>query len=107
MPAKHTLQPFVLRGYIEKVGEADFFAICLTVNICARGRSIEDAQKSLLAAVTMYIDDAVEENSLSNWIPRRAPLRHYLRYLTLCLHTSMNMFLPPHDVLLMSRVVYA
>ncbi|MEI8189519.1 MAG: type II toxin-antitoxin system HicB family antitoxin [candidate division NC10 bacterium] len=107
MPAKHIPKSFVLRGYIEQVGKQDFFAICLTVNVCTRGTSMEEAEKNLSEAVSLYIDDAIEENAFSQWVPRRAPLYHYRRYAFLWIRTHLNSCLPPHDAQLTSRIVYA
>lgn len=100
-------RPFVLHGYIEQVGENDFFAICLTVNVCTRGRSLEEADQSLYEAVQLYLEDATKEDHVEQWIPRRAPLYHYLRYLSIWIRTRLRIKLPPYDAQLMARIVHA
>ena len=76
-----TTRSFVLRGYIEQVGNGDFFAICLTTNVCTRGSSLEDADRNLREAVGLYLKSAMKDSDLDKWVPRHAPLYHYLRYL--------------------------
>jgi len=102
-----TKKGLILRGYIEQTGENDYFAICLTVNVCTRGRSMAEAQQNLTEAVNLYLEDAVKDKELEQWVPRRAPLYHYLRYWMLCFRTRMTWLLPPHDAQLMARVVHA
>jgi len=98
---------FILRGYIEQTGEEVYFAICLTINVCARGRSMAEAQNSLTDAVGLYLEGAVKDGDLEQWVPRRAPLYHYLRYWTLWLRIRVIWFSPPYDAQLMARVVHA
>jgi len=94
-----------LRGYIEQVGEEDFFGICLTVNVCTRGKSLAETEQNLLEAVGLYLESAAKENAIPKWVPRRAPLYHRLRYISIWLRL---VFSPPsYDAQLMSRVVYA
>ncbi len=99
-------KPFVLHGYIEQVGENDFFAICLTVNVCTKGRSLEEAEQNLHEATNLYLEDATKEDHVEQWIPRRAPLYHYLRYLSIWIRTRLRI-LPPYDAQLMARIVHA
>jgi predicted RNase H-like HicB family nuclease len=98
-------KPIRWRGYIEQVGEKDFFAICLTINVCTRGTSLEEADKSLREAVTLYLDSAVQKGEVSRWVPRHAPLYHYLQYLRIWVRLILSP--PPHDAQLISRVVHA
>lgn len=105
MPQNTDRKPVRLRGYIEQVGEKDFFAICLTINVCTRGRCLEDVERNLHDAVSLYVESAVKEGEVSRWIPRHAPLYHYLRYLIIWLRLILSP--PRHDAQLMSRVVYA
>lgn len=102
-----TLGPFVLRGYIEQVKENDFFAICLTLNVTSRGRSIEEAIKNLNEAVNFYIHDAVEDDEITKWIPRHAPISYYLRYFRIWLRMQIRFCLPHYDAQLMTRIVNA
>ena len=105
MPAHKADKSILLRGYIEQVGKGDFFAICLTTNVCTRGSSIEEAEQSLYEAVGLYLKTAVAASELDHWVPRRAPLYHYLRYLQIWLQTKFH--LPRNDVQLMTRVMHA
>ena len=102
---KSTTRSFVLRGYIEQVGKGDFFAICLTTNVCTRGSSLEDADRNLQEAVGLYLKSAMKDSELDKWVPRRAPLYHYLRYLVIWFRTKFH--LPRYDAQLTTRVMHA
>jgi len=99
-------KPIFMHGYIEEVGRNDFFAIFLTVNICSRGRSMEEAESNLLEALCLYLESVKGEKE-SRWIPRRAPFYHYWRYFSIWLRTRLRIFLPDYDAQLMARIVHA
>ena len=107
MPTSTRGTPLLLKGYIEQVGPEDFFAICLTLNVCTRGTSLADAEQSLVEAVELYLADAVKDGALSQWVPRRAPLYHHMRYWIIWLRTRLRICLPTYDAQLIARVVHA
>lgn len=100
-------KPIVLHGYIEQVGKNDFFSIFLTVNVCSRGRSLEEAEGNLYEALHLYLEDVAKEDDDKVWIPRRAPLYHYWRYFSIWFRTRIKIALPDYDAQLMSRIVHA
>lgn len=100
-------KPFVLHGYIEQISEKDYFAIFLTVNVCSRGRSFEDVERNLYEALNLYLADVKNEEDISRWVPRRAPLYYYRRYISIWLRTQIRIALPDYDAQLMARIVHA
>ena len=103
MSKTHTI---LLRGYIKEVKENDFFAICITLNICSRGVSMDDAEKNLNEAIGLYLDD-IEPEQFKQWFPRHAPFYHQFRYACLWFSTRITLLMPSHDVLLTSRLMHA
>jgi len=100
------IRKFLLRGYIEQVAADDFFAICITLNVCSRGKSMDEAEKNLNEAVTLYLGD-IEEGQFHKWFPRHAPFYHQFRYACLWFSTRISLLMPSYDVLLTSRLMNA
>lgn len=71
----------VLRGYTIPDGDS-YFAICLDLNIYARGDSPNEATERCFEFVCEYINEAVNEDAeyIADLLPRRAPLRFWLRF---------------------------
>lgn len=71
----------ILRGYAVPDGDS-YFAICLDLNIYARGESADEAVDRCFQFVCEYINEAVSEDAdhIEDLIPRRAPLKFWLRY---------------------------
>ena len=71
----------ILRGYAVPDG-GSFFAICLDLNIYARGKSVEEAVDRCFQFICDYINEAVSDDAehIVDLIPRRAPLKFWVRY---------------------------
>ena len=71
-----------LRGYAEKTADGSWFAICVDLNIYARGESAKEALKLLDELVLSYLHEAVEQDRehLRDLLPRPAPMRFWARY---------------------------
>ena len=76
------LSNLVLRCYAEQEADGSWFAICLSLNLYARGDSYDHARKKLHAVIGSYLKDAltVDSEYVDDLIPRRAPLYFWLRY---------------------------
>jgi hypothetical protein len=107
MEPKVEHRSYILRGYVEQVEQDDFFGMCLTINVTSRGRSLEEATAKLNEAVRFYVMDAARDKQLDEWLPRRAPLYFYWRYLVLRIRMMGHFFLPAYDAQLMRRVIHA
>lgn len=88
--AKLNVGDLVLRCYAERDRDGTWFAICLPLNLYARGDSYEQARMKLHHLVRDYIKDAltVESEHIGDLVPRRAPAYFYLRYALIwcCVH---------------------
>jgi len=73
----------VLRGYIRQAPDGSYQGMCLTLNLAARGRSLEDTEKKLFALIVAYLTDAQESGTWRALVPRRAPLSYYMTYFRL------------------------
>lgn len=71
----------VLRGYVERDGDS-YFAICLDLNIYARGESADEAVDLCQQLTQEYFDEAIGEDRVhfSDLVPRRAPFYFWARY---------------------------
>jgi predicted RNase H-like HicB family nuclease len=76
------LSNLVLRCYAEQEADGTWFAICLSLNLYARGDSFEQARMKLHAVIASYLKDAltVDSQYVGDLIPRRAPLYFWVRY---------------------------
>jgi predicted RNase H-like HicB family nuclease len=75
----------VLRGFAERDEDGSWFAICLELNLYARGDSFEEAKDKLQRLIRTYLSEAVNEDAdyVDDLVPRRAPLYFWLRYATI------------------------
>ena len=75
------LDDLILRGFAKRDGD-NYFAICLDLNIYARGDTPEQAIEKCLDFVCEYIDEAYSDDieHFSDLIPRKAPLRFWVEY---------------------------
>lgn len=71
---------FILRGYIRRAEDGAYQAICLTLNLAVRGRSIEEAEAKLTELITAYLQDAHQSGNWNDLVPRPAPVSYYLEY---------------------------
>lgn len=76
------LKQLLLRCFAEKESDGTWFAMCLELNLYARGDSLTEARKKLHAVIVDYLRDAVTKDReyVGDLIPRRAPLWFYLHY---------------------------
>ena len=70
----------VLRGFIRKAEDGSYEGICLTLNLPARGRSIEDVDRRLHELIVAYLRDAAKDGTWDEFVPRPAPLSYYAAY---------------------------
>jgi predicted RNase H-like HicB family nuclease len=76
------LRDLKLRCFAERESDGTWFAMCLQLNLYARGDSLNEAQRKLHDVMRSYITDALTEDAqyLDDLLPRRAPAYFYLRY---------------------------
>ncbi|UVT20103.1 MAG: DUF1902 domain-containing protein [Nitrospira sp.] len=76
------INDLILRCYAEEEKDGTWFAICLDLNIYARGDSYEEARTKLNKLAICYLREAIEEDSqyFDDLVPRRAPLGFWMRY---------------------------
>lgn len=77
------INDLVLRCYAERERDGSWFAICLDLNLYARGDSSEEARVKLNKLAICYLKEAIEKDSeyFSDLVPRRAPFGFWTRYL--------------------------
>ncbi len=77
-----TLSDLVLRCYAERESDGSWFAICLDLNIYARGNSAEEVKSRLRRFVGEYLTEAVtkDREHFSDLVPRSAPMFFWWRY---------------------------
>ena len=75
----------ILRCYAEPDEDGSWFAICIDLNLYARGDSFDQAKIKLNGIIHEYVVEAftVDANYFSDLIPRRAPLFFRVRYRTI------------------------
>ncbi|CUS33508.1 conserved hypothetical protein [Candidatus Nitrospira nitrificans] len=76
------IDDLILRCYAEQDTDGTWFAICLDLNLYARGDSFEEVRVKLNKLTTCYLKEAYERDSVyfSDLIPRRAPAYFWARY---------------------------
>jgi len=76
------LNDLVLRCYAEKDGDGTWFAMCLSLNMYARGDNFEQARRKLHSAIASYLKDALTKDAeyVGDLVPRAAPLYFWMRY---------------------------
>ena len=70
-----------LRGYVREVARGRHLAVCLTLNLMVEAPTQRKALGELHGLMSAYIQDAIENNELDQFVPRRAPLQFYIEYL--------------------------
>lgn len=78
-----TIHELVLRCYAEPDPDGTWFAICLDLNLYARGDSYDEARTKLTQVTVAYLHEALERDVqyFEDLVPRRAPWIFWLRYL--------------------------
>ena len=86
------IDDLVLRCYAEQEKDGTWFAICLELNLYARGDSYAEARTKLNKLTSCYLKEAIEKDSqyFGDLVPRRAPLSFWARYI--CLKTLHRIF---------------
>jgi hypothetical protein len=89
------LSDLVLRCYAERDEDGTWFAICLPLNLYARGDSFEHARKKLHAVTNAYLREALvgsEKEHVGDLVPRPAPIYFWLRYAFIwcCVHVRRH-----------------
>ena len=76
------LSDLVLRCYGEREDDGSWFAICLDLNIYARGKSAEEVKARLRTFIGEYLTEAVtkDREHFSDLVPRSAPFFFWWRY---------------------------
>ena len=69
----------VLRGFAERDEDGSWFAICLDLNLYARGDSFEEAKDKLQRLIRTYLTEAVTVDADYVDINSRAALYHLSR----------------------------
>ena len=71
----------MLRGYVVPDG-GSYFAICLELNIYARGETYEEAAENCFRYICEYVEEALTDDAehAGNLLRRRAPMKFWLRY---------------------------
>ncbi len=77
------INDLVLRCYAEQEKDSTWFAICLDLNLYARGDSYEEARTKLNKLAICYLREAIEKDSeyFEDLVPRRAPIGFWTRYM--------------------------
>lgn len=71
----------VVRGFIRRAEDGSAYeGICLTLNLPARGNTLEETERKLQALIVAYLRDAVRDGTWDEFVPRRAPLSYYATY---------------------------
>lgn len=70
----------VLRGFIRKAEDGSYEGICLTLNLPARGHSMDEVEQKLRELIVAYLRDAVQDGTWDEFVPRRAPFSYYAAY---------------------------
>ena len=74
------LRELLLRCYAERDEDGSWFAICLQLNLYARGDSLKEVQRELHGIISSYLKEAVNDSHAADLIPRPAPMYFWLRY---------------------------
>jgi len=71
----------ILRCYAER-DQGSWFAMCLDLNLYARGDTFEDARASLHQIIEDYVVEALTDDSdyADQLLQRKAPVSFWLRY---------------------------
>lgn len=72
----------ILRCFVQKESDGTWFAMCLDLNLYARGDSLMEARGKLHQFIRHYVSSALSKDKefIGDLIPRRAPLGFWLKY---------------------------
>ena len=94
--AKNAIHPrdLVIRCYVEQEPDGSWFAMCIDLNLCAQGDSLDATKQRLHAIILDYIDSAMREHQDSpHLLRRRAPLRFVIRYHSIALSWNLEQWI--------------
>lgn len=84
MRARLKADELILRCFAEQdPQDGTWFAMCLDLNLYARGDSYAEVRRKLHDVIVAYLKDAIvgaERDHVGDLIPRRAPLYFWFRY---------------------------
>lgn len=75
--------PYLLRGYVRRLIGGKWLGVCLTLNLVVEADSREGAKDKLEQLIDAYVNDAIENDEVDAFIPRRAPVSFYVEYFLL------------------------
>lgn len=89
----------ILRCYAEEDEDGSWFAICLDLNLYARGDSFSEARLNLNKLTRSYLSEAVNKHAeyIGDLIPRRAPIYFWLRYYFIRALSSIHRLTSKHE----------
>lgn len=87
----------VLRCYAERESDGAWFAMCLDLNLYARGDTAEEAQSKLHQIIVDHVEAVIQmpEEEQPALLSRPAPLRFRLRYAYLLLKATLGAVFHP------------
>lgn len=76
------LSDLTLRCFAEHEADGSWFALCLSLNLYARGDTFEEARGKLHKEIVGYLKEAVTKDAehFGDLVPRRAPVFFWWRY---------------------------
>lgn len=72
-------EPLDLHVLIEKEGRL-YSALCLELDVASQGRSVAEANKNIVEAVQLYLEDVYAAGEEKDFIPRPAPMEEWVRF---------------------------
>lgn len=73
-------QTIELRGYVRELAPGRHLGVCLTLNLMVEASSQPQALHELYDLIEAYLQDAIKNDELEQFAPRRAPARFYVEY---------------------------
>lgn len=87
--AKPPARPLIIKGYIRKVGDT-YQGVCLTLDLAVEGNNLEETYQKLQVLIVAYLQDAQEDGTWDQFVPRHAPISHYAAYYGYSLLAAVN-----------------
>src|SRR4030095_13947042 len=92
-------QPYRVRGYIRRLRNGKYLGVCLTLHLVVEAETQAAARAKLEDLIDAYVDDAIENDEVDAFIPRRAPLSFYGEYWRLRLQSLLHRIGDPFTIL--------
>ena len=76
----------VLRCFAQKESDGTWFAICLDLNLYARGDNFDEVKAKLRGFIRHYVKSALttDRDYIGDLVPRRAPFAFWAKYFCMC-----------------------